>query len=118
MLSFCSKGGLEQNPENFARVAKFCRITVVVVQPAKFRNHFRMESLFSWHYNKKKIIYLKIYIYSAKFRSACEFLQLRFSALLDSFCHNFFIQTSFWVILVLLEILESVESKYSQKEHF
>ena len=31
------------------------------------------------------------------------------------FCfeHNFFIRTSFWIILVPLESLESVESKYS-----
>ena len=34
------------------------------------------------------------------------------------FAHNFFIRTPFWVILVSLEILESVESKYIQKEHF
>ena len=34
------------------------------------------------------------------------------------FDHNFFIRTPFWVILVMLEILESVESKYRQKEHF
>ena len=34
------------------------------------------------------------------------------------FDHNFFIRIPFWVFLVPLEILESVESKYSQKEHF
>ena len=31
------------------------------------------------------------------------------------FAHNFFIRTLFWVILVSLESLESVESKYIQK---
>ena len=39
-------------------------------------------------------------------------------ALLVSFYHNVFIRTLFWVILVSLESLESVESKYRQKEHF
>ena len=34
------------------------------------------------------------------------------------FDHNFFIPTPFWVILVSFEILESVESKYIQKDHF
>ena len=34
------------------------------------------------------------------------------------FDHNFFIRTSFLVILVPLEILKSVEYEYIQKEHF
>ena len=39
-------------------------------------------------------------------------------ALRFCFAHNFFIRTPFWAFLVPLESLESVESKYSQKEHF
>ena len=72
-------------------------------------------------------IYIYIYIYNcfyliflllkkkircAKFRNP--------SNIAAQFCfeHNFFIRTLFWVILIPLVRLESVESKYSQKEHF
>ena len=54
-----------------------------------------------------------------KFRIGAIFFSapLNFAA---PFCfdHNFFIGTPFWVILVSLENLESVESKYILKEHF
>ena len=52
----------------------------------------------------------------AKFGTRCEFSHL--TAAPFCFTHNFLIRTPFWVILVSLESLESVESKYNQKEHF
>ena len=85
---------------------------------------------------KKKyfFFYLYIYIYKIihfnffffvskkkKFRTvannfaSCEFFFATPSIFVVQFCfdHNFFIRTLFWIILVSLEILESVESKYS-----
>ena len=55
----------------------------------------------------------------AKIRALREFFYLHEVACF-SFCfaHNFLIQTPFWVILVSLESLESVEYKYVHKEHF
>ena len=59
---------------------------------------------------------------SAKFCTGANFLTgAKFShstAALFCFDHKFFIRTLIWVILVPLENLESVESKYIQKEHF
>ena len=65
---------------------------------------------------KKFAVFEKKYV-------ACEISQLfrifagvlaasQISVLLDSFYHNFFIRTLFWVIFVSLESLGSVESKY------
>ena len=49
-------------------------------------------------------------------RTVCE--NSHCFALRFCFAHNFFIRTPFWAFLVPLESLESVESKYAQKEHF
>ena len=53
---------------------------------------------------------------SANFRTGAKFSHS--TAAPFCFYHNFFIRTPFWVILILLESLESVKSKYSHKEHF
>ena len=55
----------------------------------------------------------KIYIPAIYFSQLLQLLQPHFVLTI-----TFFIRTLFWVILVSLERLESVEYKYSHKEHF
>ena len=74
----------------------------------------QIRSSLLFHFLSLKMVFFK----KKKFPQLRNFATS--SSFITQFCfnHNFFIRTPFWVILVPLERLESVESKYSHKNTF
>ena len=117
--------GAEGKIQKFRNLRNFAGYTV----PTKFRNlHYYRLLFFYFSCTVHVFVFCDIYI-NCFFNSQNvfkiknkKFARLRIFATSLQFCsqfcfdHNFFIRTLVWVILVPLESLESVESKYSQKK--
>ena len=105
--------------------------TCKISQPQKFRNRPVAACTEGSPYEtkrnskvqvKKNLLYIDIYIYISKKKLVFENIKKKkkiatppLFAAQFGFDHNLFIRTPFWVFLVPLESLESVESKYSHK---
>ena len=116
--SFCLIFGAEGKIHKFRRLHCSCEISQLALLQVGLFVHCSLFCLYIYI----KFIILKIlkniYIFhtNANFRIGAKFSHSTVAPFY--FAHNFFMQTLSWVILVLLESLESVESKYSKKEHF
>ena len=125
MLNFLKQGGPKVQHLKHKQVCKGCKNSQPLrnfVEPAIFAANFAMQNFAAKFHKASQFRTMKIRraFHTAKFRSLIS-QPAKFCRIFATpvhFGHNFFIRTSIWMILVSLERLESVKSRYSQKEYF